>query len=157
MKMQFDNQNPNQNLNHFNQNYSSPTQNFQTENSLKTEPVNEQNSEQANHENFANNNTEVTVENVAQNSSEKVLENEHEEKFSDDDKSYKNLTPTEIQILKMQENLKKLKQKAVEEKKQIEEKNFSAVVSLLKRKKLHKVPAEIWESKLTEIQQILKG
>ena len=154
--MQFDNQNPNQNLNHFNQNYSSPTQNFQTENSPKTEPVNEQNSEQANHENFTNNITEVAADNIVQNLSENISENENEEKFSDDDKSYKNLTPTEIQILKMQENLKKLKQKAIEEKKQIEEKNFSAVISLLKRKKLHKVPAEIWESKINEIQQILK-
>ena len=155
--MQFENQNPNQNLNHFNQNHSSPTQNFQTENLPKTEPVNEQNSEQANHENFTNNITKVAAESVAQNLSENISENENEEKFSDNDKSYKNLTPTEIQILKMQENLKKLKQKASEEKKQILEKNFSGISSLLKRKNLHKIPVEVWESKISEIQQILKS
>ena len=79
------------------------------------------------------------------------------QKYYDDNKDKLNLSETELQIKRMEENLKKLRLKAQREKKQKQIDSAMEIYSLLKKHGLQNIDIEVWQAKIGDIANILKN
>ena len=116
------------------------TQNFENQNPV-SQNINSENINQ----NLVNQNDESNINSDKENLKES----------SSEDKS--NLSETELQIKRMEENLKKLRLKAQREKKQKQIDSAMNIYSLLKKHGLQNIDIEIWKAKIEDIAKVLKN